>query len=214
MDQSQRPDHPLEQQQSHAIWLVLPILITALLCFASSVRSQEPVVPTPTIDRLAIPVVPDNPTPIDLGRKVYYLNCMPCHGDVGQGLTDEWRNVWEADHRNCWAKGCHGGRVEDQGYPLPRTIPAVIGPEADLQRYTSSDELVAYLQQTHPPQRPGALAKEEYEDVTAFLWHENQRDKAVVHPALFVIIAGVLAIVALVIVLRYRARRMDHNNAA
>ncbi len=213
MDQPQRSSPPLEQQQSRAIWWVLLILFTALLCFTSPVRSQGPIVPTPTIDRLATPVVPDNPTPIDLGRKVYHLNCMSCHGDVGQGLTDEWRNVWEADHRNCWAKGCHGGRRGDS-FPVPRTIPAVIGPEADLQHYTSSDELVAYLQQTHPPWRPGALAKAEYQEVTAFLWHENQRDKAVIHPALFVIIAGVSTIIAIVIVLRYRARRMDHKDAA
>ena len=109
---------------------MLPVVILALLCVASPSRSESPIVPTPTLDRLATPVVPENPTPVDLGRQVYYLNCMPCHGDAGQGLTEEWRNVWVEDHRNCWAKGCHGGRLEDEGSPLPRTIPAVMGPEA------------------------------------------------------------------------------------
>jgi hypothetical protein len=152
-------------------------------------------------------VVPENPTPVDLGRQVYYLNCMPCHGDVGQGLTEEWRNVWVDDHRNCWAKGCHGGRVEDEGFPLPQTIPAVMGPEANSMQYASSDELKAYLLRTHPPQRPGALDEAEYKEVTAYLWHENRRDEATVPSAAGVIVAGVLALAVLLLVLFYRARR-------
>lgn len=170
-------------------------------------RSSSSITPTPTRDRLATPVVPENPTPVDLGRQVYYLNCMPCHGDVGQGLTDEWRNVWVEDHRNCWAKGCHGGRLEDEGFPLPKTIPAVIGPAATLAHQATSDELLAYLQQTHPPQRPGKLEKVEYEEVTAFLWHENQRDEIAISPAPAVIAAGCLTVVAVSLLLLYRARR-------
>jgi hypothetical protein len=132
---------------------------------------------------------------------------MPCHGDVGQGLTEEWRQVWVDDHRNCWAKGCHGGRPEDEGFPLPQTIPAVIGPEANLMQYASSDELKAYLLQTHPPQRPGALDKVEYDEVAAFLWHENRRDEVSIPSAVGVIVAGGLTLVALSLVLFHRARR-------
>jgi len=163
------------------------------------------------LDRLATPVVPDNPTPIDLGRQVYYLHCMPCHGDVGQGLTDEWRDVWVEDHRNCWGKGCHGGRSDDEGFPIPRTIPVVIGPEAGMMQRVTFAELTTYLQQTHPPQRPGKLEAQEYEQVTAFLWHENQRESAAVSLVPVVIVVGGLGVTAIALLLLYRARRVRNR---
>lgn len=207
MVEPQRSAHPLGRQHRRSVWWVLPILILALLCFASPIRSEGPTVPTPTLDRLATPVVPENPTPVDLGRQVYYLHCMTCHGDVGQGLTEEWRDVWVDDHRNCWAKGCHGGRPQDEGFPLPQIVPAIIGPGANSMQFASSSELEAYLLQTHPPQRPGALDKVEYEEVTAFLWHENRRDEVTLPSAVGVIITGGLTLVAVSLVLFHRARR-------
>ena len=165
--------------------------------------------PTPTPDRLATPVVPENPTPIDLGSKVYYQNCMPCHGDRGQGLTDEWRQVWVADHRDCWARGCHGGRVDDEGFALAKTVPPVIGMETNLARYASVDQLLEFVQHTQPPQLPGALSQDDYRSVTLFLWHANGRDATVVDPAVPVIAGLGLACVGLFIVgLRLRSRRM------
>ena len=131
--------------------------------------------PTPTIDRLATPVLPASPQPRDFGQQVYYLNCMPCHGDVGQGLTDEWRAVWEEDHQDCWASGCHGGRAGDEGFPVPRTIPAVIGAPPVLGNFHTSEDLFEYLKQTHPPQRPGALSDTDYHNVTALLWEASGR---------------------------------------
>ncbi len=74
---------------------------------AVSARQEEP---APTADPLAIPVLPEDPTQVDIGRVSYYYNCMPCHGDHGQGLTEEWRQTWVVDHRNCWDRGCHSGR--------------------------------------------------------------------------------------------------------
>ncbi|CAG0931820.1 S-disulfanyl-L-cysteine oxidoreductase SoxD [Thermoflexales bacterium] len=155
--------------------------------------------------------MPENPTPRDLGRQVYYLHCMTCHGDVGQGLTEEWRKVWVEDHRNCWGKGCHGGGRDDEGFPIPRTIPAVIGPEAAMLQQTTSTELIAYLQRTHPPQQPGKLEKQEYEQVTAFLWHENQRDTAAVLPAPMVILFGSLGVAAIALLLLYHLRRVRNR---
>ena len=130
---------------------------------------------TPPPDRLAIPIMPDSPTQVDIGRNAYYYHCLPCHGDRGQGLTDEWRQVWVEDHQNCWARGCHAGREGDEGFPLPRAIPAVSGSPQALARSSTTDELFGFLAQTHPPQRPGALAEDEYWALTAFLLHENDR---------------------------------------
>jgi hypothetical protein len=100
---------------------------------------------------------------------------MPCHGDRGQGLTDEWRAAWVKDHQDCWARGCHSGRPGDEGYPLPHYIPPVMGASPILAHFQTSDELYQYLHQTHPPQRPGALAEAEYRNVTALLWQSSGR---------------------------------------
>jgi mono/diheme cytochrome c family protein len=131
---------------------------------------QEPT-PEPMIDRLAVPVLPENPTQIDLGNQVYFYHCMPCHGDRGQGLTDEFREVWVEDHRNCWKGGCHGGREKDEGFPIARHIPGVL----DLPGFGTPQSLFDYLKTTHPPQDPGRLSDEEYWSVTAFVLHLGGR---------------------------------------
>ena len=126
-------------------------------------------------DRLAEPELPESPTEVDIGRNLYYFHCMPCHGDRGQGLTDEWREVWEEDHQNCWARGCHTGRAELEAFPIPHTIPAVIGSPQALGAFQTADDLFVFLRATQPPQRPGALADSEYWALTSFLLHENGR---------------------------------------
>lgn len=123
-------------------------------------------------DRLAEPLLPESPTQADLGRSLYYYHCMPCHGDRGQGLTDEWRHVWVEDHQNCWARGCHTGRQMD-AFAIPRFVPPVTG--SALGHFQTPDELFAFLHDTQPPQRPGALADEEYWMLTAFLLDLNGR---------------------------------------
>ena len=125
------------------------------------------------MDRLAIPVLPEHPTELELGRSLYYYHCMPCHGDYGQGLTDEFRGIWEEDHQNCWARGCHGGREKDEGFPLPTMIPAVNDPSLFQRYFSTPDELYAFLRSTHPPQRPGALQEDEYRALTVYLFHMN-----------------------------------------
>lgn len=129
--------------------------------------------PTPGPDRLAEPILPAEPTQYEQGRHLYWLHCMPCHGDRGQGLTDEFRALWEEDHQNCWARGCHAGRAGDEGFPLPRTIPAVIAAPSQSDYYASPQAVFEYLQATHPPQRPGALRDDEYWAVSDFLLREN-----------------------------------------
>jgi mono/diheme cytochrome c family protein len=214
-------ENPRKTDYAHGLRRLGPVgllLIASAALFSSAppVRSDSSITPTPMIDRLATPNIPANPTPFDLGRQVYYLHCMPCHGDVGQGLTDEWRDVWVEDHRNCWGKGCHGGRADDDGFPIPKTIPAVIGPDADLAKHATVAEFTAYLERTHPPQRPGKLEKQEYEEVTAFLWHENQREPATatVQAVPIVIAVGGLLLAAIVLWLLCRTLRMRNRHEA
>ncbi len=130
--------------------------------------------PTPTLDRLAEPPLPSNPTQQELGRYLYWLNCMACHGDKGQGLTAEFRSLYVED-ANCWARGCHGGRLGDQGFPLPPTIPAIISSSGKLPPFDYPEQLFEFLRRTHPPQHPGLLTNDQYWALTAYLWAENGR---------------------------------------
>ena len=175
--------------------LIVGVLIGALcgvwlLNGAPAVRSQPAATPTP--DRLATPIIPSSPTPVDIGRGVYYTNCMPCHGDRGQGLTDEWRAVWVEDHQNCWARGCHGAHAGDEGFPIPLSVPPVIG--TGLTAFKTVDELVGYLQHTQPPQRPGDLSDDDYRAVALFLLHENNRWPDRSSPPDAATIGGVVAV--------------------
>jgi hypothetical protein len=146
------------------------------------VRAGPPLVPAPPLptqmpetDRLAEPSLPELPTQVDLGRLRYYHNCMPCHGDQGQGLTDEWRQVWVEDHQNCWAHGCHTGKSELEAFYIPKYVPPVSGSAQALNAFQTADDLFVFLRETQPPQRPGALSDSEYWELTAFLLHENSR---------------------------------------
>ena len=140
----------------------------------AGISFQQPA-PTPTVDRLALPVLPEHPTQVELGSSLYYYHCMPCHGDQGQGLTDEWREVWEEDHQNCWASGCHGIRDQDEVFTIPTTIPPVSGTTNLLKRFSKPNDLYEYLRETHPPQTPGILKDDEYWALTAYLLAKNGR---------------------------------------
>ena len=200
------PPHPRPRSRWLTLAAILPVIGGVIFGFhwhipASVEAAQLPTL-TPTPDRLATPVLPPSPQPRDFGQQVYYLNCMPCHGDVGQGLTDEWRAVWEEDHQDCWASGCHGGRAGDEGFPVPHTIPAVIGAPPILGNFHTPEELYDYLRLTHPPQRPGALSDTDYHNVTALLWDASGRsisrsDQPAPNPAL-PIGFGLLVIVLIV----------------
>jgi cytochrome c len=130
---------------------------------------------TPGSDRLAIPVLSESPTQVEVGRYLYYFHCMPCHGDRGQGLTEEWRDVWVEDHQNCWGRGCHTGKSNIEAFFIPRFVPPVIGSPRALGSFQTASDLFRFLQKTQPPQRAGALSDSEYWDLTAFLLHENDR---------------------------------------
>jgi cytochrome c len=139
--------------------------------------------PTPTGDRLAAPptVAPADRTQADEGAQVYWLNCQPCHGDVGQGLTDalndDWRAQYPVEDHNCWESRCHGDRPYDDGFTLPRTVPAVIGPGA-LARFATAAELQGYIRQAMPFHAPGSLSEPEYWALTAFLLRANALPEA------------------------------------
>lgn len=153
--------------------------------------------PTPTYDPLAAPLLPERPTQVDVGRSLFYDNCMTCHGDRGQGLTDEFRQVWVEDHRNCWASGCHAGRPGDQGFPIPTVVPAVISAQDALENFTTPQDLAAFLRATHPPQNPGGLSEEDYQALTAFLWASNGKRAALTPDRILLLASGFFGILVL-----------------
>ena len=136
--------------------------------------AQADVTPTPTYDPLVEQPLPEHPTELELGKNLYWHWCMPCHGDVGQGLTDEFRGVWEPDHQNCWARGCHAGHNGDTAFPIPTVVPAIVIADK-LAQFPSLQALADFLQTTHPPQHPGLLQADEYHAIAAYVFTMNDR---------------------------------------
>lgn len=137
---------------------------------ADSIQAQADATPTP--DRLAEPTLPAVPSQADHGAQVYWLSCMPCHGDQGQGLTDEFRATYPPEEEYCWESGCHGANPYESGFTLPKKIPAVIG-ESSLAKFTDAAQLHAYIRAAMPFWKPGSLTEEESWRVTAFILRQN-----------------------------------------
>jgi mono/diheme cytochrome c family protein len=122
--------------------------------------------------RLEPPPLPANPTQAEKGASVYWLHCQPCHGDRGQGLTDEWRAHYPPEEQNCWQSGCHGQNPSPNAFVLPANAPSVLG-DNSLQRFATAADLHTFIRQTMPYQAPNSLPPEEYWAITAFLLVEH-----------------------------------------
>jgi cytochrome c len=141
---------------------------------ALSVKLQStPQATLSPFERLAEPTLPAAPSQADYGAQTYWLLCLACHGDRGQGLTDEFRETYPPEEQYCWERGCHGERPYDFGFKLPMQIPAVVGPEAALGKFTTAARLNAYIMAAMPYWKPGSLTEEEGWLVTAFILREN-----------------------------------------
>jgi mono/diheme cytochrome c family protein len=152
-------------------------LLMAGLFFEGGTASSENQIPTPTrtltaLERLAEPTVPAEPSQADLGAQDYWLYCLPCHGDRGQGLTDEFRETYPPDEVNCWQAGCHGKRPYENGFSLPTAIPAVIAHDA-VTKFTDAAQLNSYIRVAMPYWNPGTLTEEQAWRITAFILREN-----------------------------------------
>ena len=157
--------------------LVLLIALFSICAFQAEAPAvqTDAASPTPTYDPLVETPLPADPTELELGATLYWHWCMPCHGDHGQGLTDEFRGIWESDHQNCWGRGCHAGHEGDMGFPIPTVVPAIVDLSHQLSQFPSLQELADYLKATHPPQRPGILEAREYHAIALYVFTMNQR---------------------------------------
>jgi mono/diheme cytochrome c family protein len=140
---------------------------------ASTTLSQLP----PAL-QLATPTPFSNPTATPSsqgghGQNIFHVFCMPCHGDVGQGLTDEFRaREYPPEDVNCWKSGCHGARPYENGFTLPKTIPALIGP-GTLTKFATARNTFDYVRAAMPFNAPGSLSEEQYLQLLAYLLEQN-----------------------------------------
>jgi mono/diheme cytochrome c family protein len=119
-------------------------------------------------DDLSAPVLPAEPTQADLGAEPYYQICLACHGNWGQGLTDEWRETGFGEDMNCWQSKCHAPNHPPQGFEFPRVIPPLLGKGA-LSGIANAQQLYQVIYETMPWWAPGSLSKEDALNITAYL---------------------------------------------
>lgn len=153
-------------------------LFVALAGLSSTPAAAGQLQPDPTqspAERLAEPTLPAEPSVADYGAQDYWLSCMACHGDRGQGLTHEFRQLYPPDHQNCWTSGCHGERPYEGGFTLPESIPPVIGPQA-LSGFEDAPGLSQYVRAAMPWHDPGSLSSQEYDRIIVFLLRENDME--------------------------------------
>ena len=152
----------------------IALLFAGLFLDAGDAQGRQlQITPVPTQDRLAEPTLPADPTQADRGAQVYWLSCLPCHGDKGQGLTDEFRATYPEEEQYCWQSGCHGKNPYESGFSIPKKIPAVIGDTA-LAKFSNGAQLHGYIRAAMPFWKPGSLSEEDSWKVTAFVLRENK----------------------------------------
>ena len=136
--------------------------------------SAAPATQTPE-SWLRLPEMPDTATQADYGGEIYRLVCRDCHGDRGQGLTDEWRATWAPEDQNCWQSRCHVGNHPPEGFLLPKYVPPLLGP-GSLSNHETALDLYNYMRLKMPWHTPGSLQDWEYMQLTAFLAQERELD--------------------------------------
>ncbi len=153
--------------QSHAAGGALRAVLTADRATTLTNTQTDPT-STPFSNPTATP-----PSQGGHGRDIFQVFCMPCHGDRGQGLTDEFRlREYPPEDTNCWKSGCHGARPYENGFTLPKTIPALIGANT-LKRFADAQMMYDYIHKSMPFNAPGSLTTEQYLQLTAFLLEQN-----------------------------------------
>jgi len=139
---------------------------------ATPSAQPTPRMPPASGRRLILPTLSPSQTQADMGGDVYRLVCSACHGDKGQGLTDEWRSTWAPSDQNCWQSKCHALNHPQDGFSLPRAIPPVVGP-AVTARFATALDLYEFVRQKMPWQDPGNLHDDEFWAVTTYLLRAN-----------------------------------------
>jgi len=161
--------------------LVLGVMFVSSVSAETSTALQQatatlPITPTFDSSRLAQPPTVYPPVQADTGEQTYWGMCMSCHGDKGQGLTEDWKNSFPPEEKNCWDSGCHASDAPANSFELPQTgIPALAGAGA-LARFSNSFELYRHIHENMPFARAGSLTSAEAWSLTAYILRMNDRE--------------------------------------
>jgi hypothetical protein len=155
-------------------FIVVIMILGALFFFQIGIYQIKAQTETPKPEMPPLPQGLDPPptvyppTQISEGANTYYLVCMACHGDRGQGLTDEWRGALDPEDQNCWQSRCHASNHPPDGFIFPKAVPALASPGM-LARFDTALDLYLFISSKMPFQAPGSLSDQEYWQLTTFL---------------------------------------------
>lgn len=135
--------------------------------------TSVPVAMSPTEDSWIIVDLPADATQLEYGAEVYRLVCKACHGDKGQGLTDDWRAQWAPQDQNCWQSKCHARNHPPDGFYMPQ-VPAVLG--QPIRGFGTALNLYTYTHNYMPWHDRGSMTEKESWSVTAYLLKINGID--------------------------------------
>jgi len=135
--------------------------------------STPTVTPVPTEDSWIIVDLPEDATQLEYGAEVYRLVCKACHGDKGQGLTDDWRAQWDLEDQNCWQSKCHALNHPPDGFYMPQ-VPKVLG--QPIRSFGTAFSLYTYNHNFMPWHDRGSMTEKESWSVTAYLLKINGID--------------------------------------
>jgi hypothetical protein len=128
---------------------------------------------TPTEDSWIIVDLPEDATQLEYGAEVYRLVCKACHGDKGQGLTDDWRAQWAPEDQNCWRSKCHARNHPSDGFYMPQ-VPTVLG--QPIRGFGTALNLYYYNHNYMPWHDRGGMTEKESWSVTAYILKINGID--------------------------------------
>lgn len=135
--------------------------------------TSMPVAMSPTEDSWIIVDLPEDATQLEYGAEVYRLVCKACHGDKGQGLTDDWRAQWAPSDQNCWQSKCHARNHPPDGFYMPQ-VPAVLG--QPIRGFGTALNLYTYVHNYMPWHDRGSMTQKESWSVTSYLLKINGID--------------------------------------
>lgn len=172
-----------------ALLITLAFLLISLLLFGATLNTRhidneygallpaqvQTATPPPRESWVTLPPMPESATQADYGAEIFRLVCRDCHGDVGQGLTYQWRSTWNPKDQDCWQSKCHSFNHPPDGFLLPHYIGPILGP-GTLDELETAADLFEYTRLYMPWHNPNSMTDEENWQLTAFLVREQKLD--------------------------------------
>lgn len=172
-----------------ALLFAVTFFLVSMLIFLSweapdTVVALQQETPTPVVpsmppsndDSWIIIDLPATATQLEYGAEVYRLVCKACHGDKGQGLTDDWRAQWSPEDQNCWQSKCHAANHPPEGFYMP-IAPAVVG--LPVQIFDTALDLFNYIHNFMPWHNRGSMTEKDSWSVTAYILKMNNIEPGV-----------------------------------